>query len=135
MKQTDRTETEMTSMTSLVTRDRVRADVTYGTHAPDWGDSSGHSWRVTLRRSRRQLTVDFYMGPACCEDPTAADVLDCLVSDVRYGEVSFEEFCSDLGYEEDSRRAYATWEKCRELAPRVRRFLGDAFEEYADAEH
>lgn len=125
----------MTSMTSLVTRDRVRADVAYGTHVPGEWDPYSHPWRITLRRSRRQLTVDFYTGPACYGEPTAADVLDCLVSDVRYGEVSFEEFCSDLGYEEDSRRAYATWEKCRELAPRVRRFLGDAFEEYADAEH
>lgn len=125
----------MTSLTSLVDRDRVRASLTYGTSVPDGWDPHSHPWRVTLRRNGRQLTVDFYTGPACYDDPTAADVLNCLVSDVQYGEVSFEEFCSDLGYEEDSRKAYAVWEKCRKLAPRVRRFLGGAFDEYADAEH
>lgn len=125
----------MTSLTSLVRRDRVRADVTYGTSVPDGWQPGTHPWRVTLRRNGRQLTVDFYTGPAITEEPSAADVLYCLISDVQAGEMTFEEFCEELGYDEDSRKAYAVWEKCVALASRVRRFLGGAFGEYADAEH
>ena len=45
--------------------------------------------------------------------PKTADLLYCLLTDVNAGEESFPDFCSDFGYDEDSRKALGIWEACR----------------------
>jgi hypothetical protein len=125
----------VTTLKDLIARDNVREDVRYGTDGPIPENFAGFSpWTVTLRRKRRQLTVPFYTGPAITEDPTAHGVLDCLLSDASAGEQTFEDFADEFGYDQDSRKAYATWESCVKMAERVRTFLGDAFEEYLYSE-
>ena len=49
-----------------------------------------HPYKVTLRKGNRRLTVPFFMGPTHSSEPTAADVLSCIVSDAHAGEDSFE---------------------------------------------
>lgn len=118
----------------------IKADARYGANIkpiPEGFDAGTHGYRVTLRRSRprRSLTVNFYAGSGWMREPGAADVLSCLISDALAGEVSFGEFCADSGCDEDSRKAESTWRECQRLAPRVRRFLGDDFEEVASLSH
>ena len=82
------------------------------------------------------LTTSFFQGFAHSHDPTAADVLSSLLVDAAVEDYStFEEWCADLGYNTDSRQAYATWQGCMAMAPRVRAFLGEVFDELRDAEH
>lgn len=92
-------------------------------------------YKVTLRVAGRQITVPFYMGAGHTAEPTAADVLYCLASDARAGDMSFDDFCSDFGYDSDSRKAEQTWKACVRMAPRVRRFLGEHFDAVCSAEH
>ncbi len=99
------------------------------------GDWECRHFLVTLGRGPTAFETPFSQGMAHTQNPTAADVLNCLVSDADCGDRSFEEFCSDLGYSEDSRKAFAAWEQCRTCAPRVRALLGDHFEEFLRAEH
>lgn len=134
------------TMTKFCERHGIRATVTYGVSAramlgaadDDWRRTA-HPWTVKLTRrgvdGRRTLTVPFFTGPAITDEPTAADVLACLVSDANSGEMTFSEFCSAFGYDEDSRAAEATWRACRAMAPRVRRFLGSDFDDALNAEH
>lgn len=127
----------MTTLNNLMERDEVRADVSYGSSEPTPENFQGCTpWTVTMIRKGRRISVPFYTRPAIAEDPTAHDVLDCVLSDALAGEQDFEDFASDFGYDEDSRKAYATWEACGKLAARVRRFLGDdeTFDEYAYAD-
>jgi len=49
--------------------------------------------------------------------------------------VTFSEWCSEFGYDSDSRKALATYDKCRRLGSRVRKFLGRDFDKFAQAEH
>lgn len=127
-------------LTKLCETIGVRAEVTYGNNAPydakddDWRRTA-HPWTIVLRLGRRRLTVPFWTGSARTDEPTAADVLGCLASDARLGEESFHDFCSDIGYDEDSRTAEKTWKACRATAPRLRRFLGEHFDAVANAEH
>jgi len=119
---------------------KIRADVTYGVtgkaaeNLDDWKRES-NPWTVTLRFQRRRLTVPFWTGSLITTEPTAADVLSCLCSDARGGESTFEEFCSDFGYDTDSRKAERLYRECERSAKRVRQFLGDAFDEVANASH
>jgi hypothetical protein len=129
----------MTTLKSLISRDGVVAHVDYGTTytvPPAFRSEGAKTWTVRLTRKRRQITVPFFTGSAITHDPTPHDVLECLLSDAVDGEMIFEEWAEDLGYDADSREAYATWKACGKIAKRVRRFLGDdeTFEEYAYAD-
>ena len=42
-------------------------------------------------------------------------VMGCLVSDAQAGSGTFHDFCADLGYDEDSRSAEATWKACQKI--------------------
>lgn len=63
----------------------------------------------------KSMTVRFGQSIADTEsgvEPEAYDLLSCLT---KSGPGSFPEFCSEFGYDEDSRNAYAAWEAvCKE---------------------
>ena len=82
------------------------------------------------------MTVDFWTGSALGE-PDAADVLACLLSDVRGVEDarSFEDWASDLGFDPDSRTAEKCFRVCLRLSPKVRRFMGDLYDTACGLEH
>jgi hypothetical protein len=124
----------MTELESLCKAFNVRVDFRFGEarRAPSW--RAPNNWRVTLRMARRQLTVDFY-GGAGITKPTAADVLYSLCLDAVGGEMSFEQFCTDFGYDETSQAAAELHALCVTQAEKVRNFLGDEFEHFASAEH
>lgn len=103
--------------------------------AKDWAPGARH-FKVKLTMDGREMTVPrFSQGSAHKRPPTAADVLYCVISDANAGELSFEEFCADLGYDTDSRKAEQVWLSCREMVRPVREFLGPHFERFARAEH
>lgn len=81
----------------------------------DFGAFGGQVWRG----------VPYSMGMALSGGPDAAMVLDCLILDARFGDLSFEEFCDELGYDHDSRKAEATHKECFKTARKLRKILGD----------
>jgi hypothetical protein len=108
-------------------------DPTEADMADEW-KARADIWRVTLRRraaveeplrTRPQLTVRFYMGPALAREPKAEDVLDSLASDANGYENarSFEEWASEYGYDPDSRTAERLYREVERQTERLRRFL------------
>ena len=77
-------------------------------------------------------TLPFFVGPAWSDTPSVYDVLECLFSDASAGQETFESFCEEYGYNSDSRKAYATWEKCVKTDRKLRRFLGSEFDAIAE---
>lgn len=68
-------------------------------------------FRFTFRRGRKTFSGKFGQslnksGGETPIPPTAYDVLTCLT---KYDPGTFEEFCSDFGYDTDSRRAERTY--------------------------
>lgn len=101
----------------------------------DYADSNpnmhndGHPmnhWRVVLRNGRKRMTVRFSTGLGIREKPDAADVLDCLASDATTTDLSFNDFCQELGYDTDSRTAERTYRIIQRQSKRLRSFLGEA---------
>lgn len=116
---------------------RVRASATYGIRGPipaDFRDSQ--PWTVRLTYRKRQMTVPFFMGRALCREPSAEDVMECLLSDASGVESSrgFEDWCAEMGFDTDSRKAEATYRACERNAEKLRRLLGDDFSRFAEAE-
>jgi len=58
--------------------------------------------------------------------PTAYDILACIE---KGGPKSFDEFCANFGYDDDSIRAHATWEKWLTEALECERMFGDCMDE------
>lgn len=58
--------------------------------------------------------------------PHAADVLYCLLLDSDASTQSFESWCSELGYDSDSRKALVTYEACQRNADKLARVLSRA---------
>lgn len=90
-------------------------------------------WKVTLeigktgfQKKRRRLTVYFSKGYGHNgTEPNVDEVLDCLASDSTAMDMSFEDFCSEFGYDMDSRKAEATFKACVRIGKNLARFLGD----------
>lgn len=55
--------------------------------------------------------------------PHAADVLYSLLLDASADNQSFADWCADFGYDEDSRKALATYLACQENARMLRRIF------------
>lgn len=125
----------MSQLQALCDKLGITATCKYGGELPEGFGRGAHPYQVTLKFKGRRLTTPFFMGAALTEEPSAADVLACLTSDVGAGEMSFESFCGEFGYDVDSRRAEKTWKACVKIAPKVRHFLGDHFDAVASAEH
>ncbi len=64
--------------------------------------------------------------------PTIIEFLPCASSDCQAGEMSFEEFCSEFGYNEDSRKAYVTWECCVEMTRKMKKVFGTHYSEFLE---
>lgn len=119
---------------------RIRMIADFGAILPyekrdDW-QKSADGWRVRLSYQGRQMTLDFWTGSGLRgELPTAEGVLSCLISDASLAGEGFEDFCSNCGYDEDSRKALATFQQCERQTKRLRRLLGDDFEKFMEAEN
>lgn len=102
-----------------------------GTHVEDKWEHN--AWKVTLRFGKRTLTADFKMGMGNQGEPPIPDVVAAIVRDADCGNYSLDEFCSELGYEEDSRKAEKIWRQCKAMLPKVKKFFGADFAEVAEA--
>ena len=92
---------------------------------PDGSDMDGDHWKCLIHSGHRRYTVYFTCGYGHNgKDPDLKTVLECLQSDARAGNQSFEYFCGDFGYDTDSRRAEATWKACRKTHKELTRLFG-----------
>lgn len=61
--------------------------------------------------------------------PDPVGVLHSLIRDAECGDMAFEDFCAELGYNEDSRNDYGIWQACRETSRWLKPLLGTQFAE------
>lgn len=112
-------------------------------------EPAGHHYRVTLSRSAREevrtyrgedgamkvgpfqyqaarLTFDFWGSKSDMDNKrtelSAYDVLACISGDVHTPD-TFEDFCSEYGYETDSIKALQTFKRADRFAKRLREFF------------
>lgn len=72
-----------------------------------------HYNRPIKPKIRVMLHNDWYATPVGPTAPDPEDVLASLLLDALAGTNTFEEFCSDFGYDEDSRKAEKIWHQCQ----------------------
>ena len=85
----------------------------------------GIRYRITLAKGGNRIGFDYWDSIHNRENGIEADaysVLGCLSSDA-YCPASFDEFCDEYGYDNDSRKALATFKRCRKLAEKLMAFF------------
>jgi hypothetical protein len=123
------------SLKTRIRDDRIRASAKYRGSAPSYvtGMDDMDWWNVTLKMNGRQLTVPFGMGYGHNQaEPTAENVLSCLLSDASDAEnaASFEDWCSEYGRDTDSRSAERTYRQIRKQTEKLSAFLGEKYHPY-----
>jgi hypothetical protein len=90
-------------------------------------------WRCVLRRGKSSVVVYFSKGYGYHgQEPTLDEVLDCMASDASgYDNAqSFEDWCSEYGFDTDSRKAERTYKTIQRQSGRLKELLGqESFDE------
>lgn len=99
---------------------------TYGYHFEE-DEQKRYIFNCTLTRKRQKFTLDFGQSIAA-EDtpPTMYDILSCIT---KYNPETFEDFCSEYGYNTDSINAQKTYKAVKREFNGVNRLFGDILEE------
>ena len=86
-----------------------------------------HHWHLTISVGNRPNDIELFFSNSVANGtaaPAIEEVLDGLVIDAGAGDLTFEEFCSELGYDTDSRRAEKTWRACRKVGRQTYKAFG-----------
>jgi hypothetical protein len=127
--------TNVNELERLIAEKGIRCTSVYG--APRMDEKGMDGWTVTLRFGRRRMTIPFYKGFGHHgAEPTTYEVLDSILMDASaYDNArSFEDFASEFGYDADSRTAERLYKACGSISKRLRRFLADDFDVFANCE-
>ena len=99
---------------------------------PDSDNMDHYKCTLRSRVTGKQMTLVFSKGYGHNgKPPEANEVLDCLASDASGIENSsgdFEEWCSEYGYDTDSRRAEKIFKATSRQAEQLKRLMGDDYE-------
>jgi hypothetical protein len=85
--------------------------------------------RVVVRNSKTRTRVQFEFWASLAEPELRKpsdlrNAFECFLTDAIAGEQDFAEFCSDFGYDEDSRKAERIYKACKRAAAQAHRLLG-----------
>lgn len=126
-------ETQTRTLADRIEEDSIGCTVRSVPRNPGMVDmpiGSSH-WFVKMIRQGKPFSVTFSMGPAHKGRlPTTEEVLECVLDDASGAEESFENWCADLGFDSDSRRAERLYKACVAQTSRLRAWLGDDFDSY-----
>lgn len=115
----------MTTLENFITENKVRLSCEWVSERPDHlMDSRMNHWKCKLSANGRIFTFYFSQGYGFHgAEPTLPDVLESFASDFR-PEQSFEEFCDDYGYDEDSRKAERIYKAVVKQNAAIERLFG-----------
>lgn len=92
-----------------------------------WHKGTRH-YQITVRseyRPGRPLKTFYSQGSGIKEDPKIIDVLESLQLDASCADRGFDEWCADLGYDNDSRKAERTHIACQKIHNDMAELLAD----------
>lgn len=121
---------EQETLESVVSTLKVRVTSTRITptaeRAKEWPGAS--HYRVTVTYGGRSMRTVFSQGSAYSEPPSVVAVIGSLARDMLNG-ATFDQWCRDLGYDTDSRKADRVYKACKRIEASMRRVFGDELAE------
>lgn len=87
----------------------------------------GDRFRPLPKLSERPKTLPEFENKVRAVIPSIESILQCLILDAQAGTESFDSFCYDLGYSNDSLKALDSYRACMETKEKLRKALGKEF--------
>lgn len=78
------------------------------------------------------MTVEYSLGSTHKGHPDIESVMGSLFSDASCAQGSFEDFCSDIGYDTDSRLAEKIYKACKSINIRLHKFIDSQYDAMAE---
>ena len=93
-------------------------------NAPEWAQTA-NAYRITLRYQKRRMAFNYYQGRGIKEDPTTADAVWCLASDLNciISAPTLEEFGQEFGWDQNTAK---TFRAIKEQSKRYQKLISDA---------
>ena len=87
-------------------------------------------YRTSMFTNRKAVLIggDWWAYPKGDTSPKHGDVLSSLLMDAQCGSDTFEDFCANLGYDSDSRKAESIYRECQSCLGAMRRAFGTNLE-------
>ena len=139
--------TKEKTIKQFIKENNLTMDCNYADSNPNMPDSNNmnHS-KVTIKRKFKlngnhldtrygfkQMTLYYSQGYGIQGEPTLESVLNCLIGDSTCGE-TFQEFCENLGYDNDSRKAEKTFNTILKQTSKLKKLLDNNFNDLASCE-
>lgn len=107
-----------------------------GDKVAPWSDKqqnyNNHTITVTNTETEQKISFEFWgsiMKPEVKTEDELLNAFYCFVSDAVSGNYSFNEFCGEFGYDEDSRKAEKTWKACKKSLEKLNKiYNGDVYD-------
>lgn len=111
----------------------ISFEVEYGAEKNlEFKNSDG--WTCTIGYDGKYIEIPFYMGKGHeGREPEMLEVLECLVSDATSSSMSFEEWCAEFGYNNDSIKDLKSYNECVKIGEKLHYLFGDDHEQITDA--
>jgi len=127
----------------------LKMDVDYADSNPSMSNDNwqANHYKLTIKRKFKlngnhldtrygfkQMTTFFSQGIGIQGEPEIPGVLECLQGDCQSAEYSFEDFCGEFGYDQDSRKAFKTYKACGKIKSKLHKFLDADFYRFIKAD-
>ncbi len=98
----------------------------------EWSKDANH-YQIRISEDRKvfngpsklaPFVTEYSMGSALKGKPTLETVLESLSSDISCANGSFESFCDNMDYDQDSRKAFKIYESCQAISKDLGALLG-----------
>lgn len=103
-------------MTASKTIDGFKVTMTLSnTKQPAWSIGTHNHYKVKIAKDGKSHTFDFFGSIHSTKNgihPTIEEALDCFSLDVSCGQLSFKDFCFDMGGSTDSIKDQKAWKSC-----------------------
>jgi len=125
--------TEQKTNTATFKQFQVKASYK-GTKKAEWSSDNfnNHMVTVTNTETSNKITFEFWASMTHPELNREYDILNafyCFVTDAISGSYSFENFCSEFGYDTDSRTAEKIYRKCKKQLEKLNKIYdGDIYD-------
>lgn len=108
--------------------------------APWSGDDRQQNWnnhtvRVVNTETKRRVSFDFWgsiMNPVIGTEAEVLQAFEMFVSDALSGDMSFNNFCDEFGYDVDSRKAERIYKACGRALVKFRKIVDSDLYDFAN---
>ena len=116
-----------TNLENFIAENKIKFSYNWVAERPDnlMSKEMDH-WHCVLKANGKTYTFYYSQGYGYHHaEPVLASVLESLANDYDPSDLTFEEFCSECGYDEDSRKAEKVYRALRKETQALDRLFGE----------